>query len=142
MAEQYRVDAIQLHVLDLDFLADQLYDFDGEDGWHQKIETHLNKFIKRVLRFEADVTYVTGSVSSGGDVVALLSRALSNAYTAFKQLTTARSAAWTIRADSVPDLYEHAIQTVEKQIFVIEQEQKLIAGLGLKDYIASRLENE
>lgn len=60
----------------------------------------------------------------------------------FAQSCSARKQAWEIRADYVPDIYEHLVGCLEKQIFKIERELRLIKALGGESqYIAARLDD-
>ena len=51
-----------------------------------------------------------------------------------------RKAAWDIRADYVPDLYEHTIDTVQDQINHIERWLRIITGIGPGDFVGALLE--
>lgn len=58
-------------------------------------------------------------------------------YAAFEQLCQFRKNAWDARADSTADLYEHAIQELEKQAIKIERELALIKKLDQEGYIGA-----
>ena len=134
-AEQYRVDKRQLKGIDLDWLAHKV------GHWYDDAECHLGIVLKRLIMFDTDPSYTVGKVAGGGNVTDLLSRSLKGAQGLFDALCQYRKNAWNIRADGVPDVYEHAVQDVEKWIVCIERELKLIAGMGLPAYIGSRLED-
>jgi bacterioferritin (cytochrome b1) len=135
-AEQYRVDCKALKAIDLDWLAHKV------KGWYSDSECHLELMLKRLFAFDADPSYTVGKVGSGGNVTDLLQRSLKGAQAMFDAFCTFRKNSWNARADSVPDLYEHAVQDIEKWIICIERELKLIEGMGLPGYIGSRLEDE
>lgn len=136
LAEQYRVDAAQLEAIDLDFLAHKFY-----PKWHQKLEHHIHEFLEAIIAFGGESAYLVGQVSGGGDVRALLTRECVTATNAWGTMCVARKNAWNARADYVPDLWEHAIHAVQKQIETMERELELIKQLGAAGYVSARLEN-
>lgn len=137
IAEQYRVDGYQIRHLGLDDMGHRFY-----PKWHQCIEDHLNRFIKRLLNFEANPAYQVGPVTTGADLRALVTQDLTAVERAFGAFCVMRKNAWNVRADGVTDLYEHAIQTLEHQVFKLEQQMRLISGLGLQNYIGAILEDD
>jgi len=134
-SEQYRVDKKQLKGIDLDWLAHKV------GHWYDDAECNAGIMLKRLIAFDTDPSYAIGKVAGGGNVTDLLTRDLKGAQSLFDALCQYRKNAWNIRADSVCDIYEHAIQDVEKWIICMERELKLIAGMGLPGYIGSRLED-
>jgi len=135
MIEQYRVDQAQFAGIDLDWLKHRVH------KWYAACESHLETVLKRLIYFESNPQYQSGKVTSGGTVGDVLARELAAAQGAFDQCCTFRVNAWNNRADGVPDIYEHLIQDLEKQVFKIERELWLIKGLDLPGYIAARLED-
>jgi len=135
MVGQYRVDVIQLEGIDLDWLKHRVA------KWYGACEHHLEVILKRIGFFEVDVAYQPGPVAAGGNVTDLLTRELAAAQAAFDQFCLFRKNSWNVRADGVPDIYEHAIQALEHQIFKIERELRLIQGMGVADYIGARMED-
>lgn len=133
LKEQYRVDVYQLKALDLDWLACRV------KKWYGSTEHHLGLFIKRLIYFGQDPEYDTDTVTGISGVDAMLAARETSVYDALDQLIAFRTAAWDTRADSVPDLYEHVIQDLEKQAWKMERERKLIATLTEPGYIGSRL---
>ena len=133
--EQYRVDGYAIRNLGLKDLGRKFY-----PKWHQAIECHLNAIIKQVNNFGDDVSYAMLPAQSGGDIRALLSRDLLTLNQAFGALCVRRKAAWDIRADYVPDLYEHTIDTVQDQINHIERWLRIITGIGPGDFVGALLE--
>ena len=135
MAEQYRVDGYAIRNLGLSDLGHRFY-----PGWHQALECHLNKIIKQLNNFGEDVSYTMLPAQSGGDIRALFNRDLVALNQLFGALCDRRKAAWNIRADYVPDLYEHTIDTVQHQINHIERWLRIIAGIGPSDFVGALLE--
>lgn len=135
IAEQYRVDGYQIRNLGLKDLGHKFY-----PHWHQAIECHLNGAIKQLLNFGADPNYQIGSITTAADVRTLIQRDSEMLNRAFAALCGFRAAAWSIRADYVPDLYEHAIDEVQHQINKLEQWLRLIAGIGPGDFIGALVE--
>ena len=135
LAEQYRVDGYAIRNLGLKDLGRKFY-----PKWHQALECHLNEAIKQIYDFGEDVSYNVGPTISGGDIRALLNRDLLTLNQAFNALCDRRKAAWNIRADYVPDLYEHTIDTVQHQINHVEQWLRIIAGIGPADFVGALME--
>ena len=135
IAEQYRVDGYAIRNLGLKCLGKKFY-----PGWHQEIESHLNTFIKQLLNFGEDPSYQMGPTMSGGDIRALLNRDLVTLTQCFTALCERRKTAWTIRADAVPDEYEHAIQEIQHEINKIDRWLRNIAGIGPGDFVGALLE--
>ena len=133
--EQYRVDGMQIRVLGLKGLGRKFY-----PHWHQALESHLNIFLKQLLRFGADPSYQVGPVTTAADLRALFTRNAESATRAFAMMCNSRKKAWNSRADAVPDEYEHAIQDLQSQIEHMEEWLKLIAGLGPQDFIGALVE--
>jgi len=133
LKEQYRVDVYQLKGMDLDWLACRV------KKWYHRAEHHLGLFIKRLIYLEQDPVYDTDTVKGISGVDAMLSDREDTLYGILDQLVAFRAAAWDSRADSIPDLYEHAIQDLENDVWKIERERKLIATLTEPGYIGSRL---
>ena len=135
MQEQYRVDGYALRNLGLKDLGHKFY-----PGWHQKLECHLNEIVRQIFNFGEDVSYSLLPPQSGGDIRALLNRDLTALNQLFGALCDRRKAAWNIRADYVPDLYEHTIDDVQHQINHIERWLRIIAGIGPGDFVGALLE--
>jgi bacterioferritin (cytochrome b1) len=135
IAEQYRVDGYAIRNLGLSKLGHKFY-----PHWHQAIESHLNTFIKQLLNFGEDPSYQMGPTQTGGDIRSLLTRDQLMLTQAFNALCDRRKASWNIRADSVPDEYEHAIQEVQHQINKIDRWLRIIAGIGPGDFVGALVE--
>ena len=135
MCEQYRVDGYAIRNLGLKNLGRKFY-----PKWHQALECHLNAIIKQVFDFSEDVSYTLLPAQSGGDIRALFTRDLTALGQLFLALCARRKAAWDLRADYVPDLYEHAIDDVQSQINHIERWQRVIAGIGPGGFVGALLE--
>lgn len=135
LQEQYRVDGFALRNLGLKDLGRKFY-----PKWHCDLEGHLDKVIKQLFNFGEDVSYTMLPAQSGGDVRALFNRDLLSLNQTFAALCDRRKAAWNIRADYVPDLYEHAIDTVQCQINHIEKWLRIIQGIGPMDFVGALLE--
>jgi bacterioferritin (cytochrome b1) len=133
--EQYRVDGYAIRNLGLKNLGKKFY-----PKWHQSLECHLNEIIKQVFDFGEDVNYSLLPPQSGGDIRTLLNRDLVSLNQLFTSLCTRRKTAWDIRADYVPDLYEHTIDDVQSQINHIEKWLRIIAGIGPGDFVGALLE--
>lgn len=137
MCEQYRVDGYAIRNLGLKSLGQEFY---SDCSWHQELESHLNKILKQLLNFGEDPSYSMLPTQSGGDIRTLLNRDLTSLNQLFAALCARRKAAWDIRADYVPDLYEHTIDTVQHQINHIERWLRIIAGIGPGDFVGALLE--
>lgn len=135
MQEQYRVDAYAIRNLGLKDLARKFY-----PKWHTQLEMHLNGLIKQVNNFGEDVNYSMLPTQGGGDIRSLLTRDLASLTQIFTALCDRRKAAWNIRADYVPDLYEHTIDDVQSQINHIERWLRIIQGIGPGDFVGALLE--
>lgn len=135
LAGQYQVDVRQLKAMGVKWLAKRV------KCWYAGSETHLRKFIDRLLYFETDPSYNAGPVESFDSITAFLERSHANALTAHDELTNFRADSFEAEADGTTDIYEHAIQELEYQLKHIEREQRLIAKLGEPGYIGSRLED-
>jgi bacterioferritin (cytochrome b1) len=133
--EQYRVDAYAIRNLGLKDLGRKFY-----PKWHCDIEGHLDKIIKQLNNFGEDVSYSMLPAQSGGDIRALLTRDAAMLNQTFGSLCLRRKAAWDARADYVPDLYEHAIDTVQSQINHVERWLRIIAGIGPGDFVGALVE--
>jgi bacterioferritin (cytochrome b1) len=137
MCEQYRVDGYAIRWMGLKGLGKKFY---SDDSWHQELESHLNKIVKQLFNFGEDPSYQMLPAQSGGDARALFSRDLTALNQIFVALCDRRKAAWNIRADYVPDLYEHAIETVQCQIEHIERWLRIIAGIGPGGFVGALVE--
>ena len=137
MCEQYRVDGYAIRNLGLKGLGKKFY---SGDSWHQDLECHLNKIVRQVFNFGEDPSYQMLPAQSGGDIRALFNRDLVALNQLFVALCDRRKAAWNLRADYVPDLYEHAIETVQCQIEHIERWLRIIAGIGPGDFVGALVE--
>jgi bacterioferritin (cytochrome b1) len=135
IAEQYRIDGYLIRNLGLKDLGHKFY-----PHWHQAIESHLNIFIKQILNFESDPSYKVGGLATANDIRSLLTRECATATDAFISLCQLRKNAWNIRADAVPDEYEHAIQELESQVDKMERWLRIIAGIGPGDFIGALME--
>ena len=135
MAEQFRVDGYAIRNLGLKSLGKKFY-----PGWHQDLEGHLNKMLKQVFNFGEDPSYQMLPAQSRGDIRALFTRDITALNQLFLALCERRKAAWNIRADYVPDLYEHAIESVQCQINHIERWLRIIAGIGAGDFVGALVE--
>jgi bacterioferritin (cytochrome b1) len=135
IAEQYRLDGYLIRNLGLKDLGCKFY-----PHWHRAIESHLNGFIKQILNFGADPMYKIGSLAIAADIRALLTRECGTATDAFNSLCGLRTNSWNIRADSVPDQYEHAIQELQHQINKMERWLRIIAGIGPNDFVGALVE--
>ena len=133
--EQYRVDSYAVRNLGLKSLARKFY-----PKWHCDVEGHLDKIIKQVNNFGEDVSYSMLPAQSGGDIRALLTRDQQALTQIFGALCERRKAAWNIRADYVPDLYEHAIETMQSQLEHVEKWLRIIAGIGPGDFVGALVE--
>lgn len=133
LAEQLRVDRIFLDKTDNDWLSDRC------SKWYSKAEEHLEIFIGNIITFDSAPTYPCGKVQGSGSLTELVSRNLSAAQTAFDQFCGYRTRSMQIRADRVPDDYEHAIQFLMKMITKLEAQRDLIGGLTEPTYIGARL---
>ena len=136
MAEQFRIDAAQLNAQDIGWLAGKVH------KWYGRSECHLGIILDQLFVFKAIPAYTVGKVAGGGDPRAVLERAQAAAQAAFDAFCNLRTESWDARADGVPDIYEHAIQALEKIVAKCEQQLALVDGLGLSGYIGSRLEDE
>ena len=133
---QYAVDVCQLKAMDLDWLACRV------KKWRACCDEQLDIFVKRLLYFGQDPIYQPAPISGFTDVTTFLDRTLVAVSAAFDQSCAFRKQAWETRADYVPDIYEHLVGCLEKQIFKIERELRLIKALGGESqYIAARLED-
>jgi bacterioferritin (cytochrome b1) len=136
LAEQYRVDARQLHAMGVGWLQDRIHCF------YQKSERFLDKFIDRLLYFDTDPEYDAGKVTGADSITDILERDGALVYAALEQFWGFRKHAWDVQPDATTDLYEHAIQMLEKQAYKIERELGLIKEVGGEgSYIAARLED-
>lgn len=136
LSGQFQIDVIQLRAIDLDWLANRV------KRWYGHAEDHLRLFAARLIYIGVDPEYDPGAVTGFENVEAFLTRSQESVYAAFDQICQFRRAAWDARADGLPDLYEHAIQYLEKTGIKIDRELKLIALLGDEaGYIAARLED-
>lgn len=136
LSGQYAVDVCQLKAMDLDWLACRV------KKWKSCTDEQLEIFVKRLLYFGQDPIFQPASIFGFTDVTSFLERTLATVSVAFAQSCSARKQAWEIRADYVPDIYEHLVGCLEKQIFKIERELRLIKALGGESqYIAARLED-
>ena len=133
--EQYRVDGYAIRNLGLKDLGRKFY-----PTWHVALECHLNGIIKQINNFGEDVSYTILPAQSGGDIRTLLNRDLVTLNQVFGALCDRRKAAWNIRADYVPDLYEHTIETVQSQINHVERWLRIIAGIGPGDFVGALVE--
>jgi bacterioferritin (cytochrome b1) len=133
--EQYRVDAAAIRNLGLKSLSRKFY-----PKWHCDIEGHLDKFIRQLFNLGEDVSYQMLPAQSGGDIRTLLNRDLMTLNQIFATLCDRRKASWNIRADYVPDLYEHAIDTVQSQINHVEKWLRIIQGIGPGDFVGALVE--
>jgi len=136
LAGQYRVDATQLNVMGLKWLAQRV------KCWYKGTEEQLDKFHKRLLYFDTDPTYDIGAVEGIDSVDGLLEQAGSLVEAILEKFYAYRKAAWDALADYTPDVYEHAIQELEHQAKKIERERDLIKKLGEPGYIGARLEDD
>lgn len=140
IAEQWRINGYMLRNLGLKSLGKKFY---AEDSWHQDIEHHLNTFIRQILNFEGTPQYSIGILSAAGTLVELLGTACATAQAAFDALCVMRRNAWNIRADAVPDEYEHAIQEVQHQVEKMERWLRIMStteGIGAKDFVGALVE--
>ena len=137
MCEQYRLDGYAIRNLGLKALGKKFY---SESSWHQDTEQHLNRFIRQLLNFEVDPSYQMLPAQSGGDIRALFTRDLTALNQLFLALCARRKAAWDLRSDYVPDLYEHAIESVQSQIEHIERWLRIIAGIGPGGFVGALVE--
>ena len=137
LAEQYRLNGYALRNLGLKKLGKKFYD---EDSWHQAIEHHLNIFIKQILNFEADPQYSIGGLVCATDLKSLISTSCNVALSAFTTLCRLRSEAFAIRADAVPDEYEHAVQELQHQVNRMERWLRNISAIGPNDFVGAFLE--
>ena len=135
MQEQYRVDSYAIRNLGLKNLGRKFY-----PKWHQALECHLNRIIKQVFAFEENPSYQMLPAQSGGDIRAMFTRDLTALRQMFLALCARRKAAWDLRADYVPDLYEHAIADVQAQIEHIERWMRLIEGIGPGGFVGALVE--
>ena len=136
IAEQYRIDGYGMRFLGLKELGRKFY-----PGWHQDIECHLNLFIKQILRFEDDPLYPIGALQAGAaDIRGVLRRDREAATSAFNALCAMRTRAWNVRADRVPDLFEHAVDEVQHQVEKLEQIERIVAGIGPADFVGALFE--
>ena len=137
LAEQYRIDGFALRNAGLKALGKKFY---AEDSWHQDVETHLNIFIKQLLNFETDPMYQIGGLTCATDVRSLLQQRASQTNQAFLTLCRLRTESYAIRADKVPDEYEHAVAELQHQTEKMEQWLKVIAGIGPNDFVGALVE--
>jgi len=135
MVEQFRVDIRLMKG------GDQKYSAAMISGWYEDAEAHLGKILKRLVCFESDPGYSIASPQGGADPVAIMKRQLTAAQAAFTQFCVFRQNSWNIRADSVCDLFEHAVQFLEKVVFKLEMELRLVGLLTPAGYIGARLED-
>lgn len=133
MAEQLRVDCIYLKCTDNDWLAGKC------SKWYSKAEEHLEILIEDLIVFDTAPSYAVAKVQGSGSVSELVARDLSTAQAAFDQLCKFRTTSMAVRADRIPDDYEHAIQFLMKMIAKLEAQRDLVSGLGEPSYVGARL---
>ena len=136
LAGQYRVDAINLHVMGLKWLVKRV------KGWRDGADDQLCHIMKRLFQFGVDPEYDAGTVNGADAVDDILERAEGLVTAAHDQFCEFRAAAFAAKPDYTSDLYEHAIQELESQLTHIERERELIKKLSEPSYVGARLEDD
>lgn len=133
LVEQLRIDCIYLEMTDNDWLAGKC------SKWYDKAEEHLETLEEDIIAFDSAPSFSLGKVQGSGSISECVARNLTAAQTAFDQFCQYRTRSMQVRADRIPDDYEHAIQFLMKMITKLEAQRDLVGGLGEPQYIGARL---
>ena len=136
LSAQMLVDAAQVKAFGVKWLARHI------KKWHEANEEYLKTFIGRLLYFDTDPEYDAGSVNGADEIEGILENEESLVAAAIDKFCEFRKAAWDVRADYTPDVYEHAIEYLEFQCFKIERELQLWKDLGKPGYIGARIPDD
>lgn len=133
LVEQIRAECIYLNCTDNDWLAGKC------SKWYGKAEEHLEILIADLVIFDTRPSFAVTKVQGSGSVSDLVGGLLQSAQAAFDQFCKFRAASMAIRADDIPDDYEHAIQFLKKMVAKLEAQRDLVGGLTEPGYIGARL---
>jgi bacterioferritin (cytochrome b1) len=140
LADQFQLDARWVKAMGVKWLAHHI------DKWHEQAERHSQIFIDRLFYIELAVSYQPDEVSApslnNGTVEAVLLSEQKLVASALDAFMGYRKAAWDEQADYTPDLYEHAIECLEKQSVKLARDLRLLGKLTEPGYIGARLEDE
>ena len=138
LADQFQMDARWVKALGVKWLAQHIH------GWHEKAECQSMIFLDRLLYIEVPISFqpdkVTAPAMGSGTIAGILRAEQGLVDKALTTFADYRSAAWEEQADYTPDLYEHAIECLEKQSVKLARELRLLAKLDEPGYIGARIE--